>query len=142
MLAPSGGSCLFCPPCHATLGWPSSALGERALGSAPKFWVWGPKRGPWLARGCFLSDTDIDQLKRIMEVVGTPSPEVLAKISSEHVSWCLPLLVESQALCLCWSSLPLCWSSLLPLLVESQALSGRGWCGNVGTIWGTWDVVG
>ncbi|KAL6037395.1 hypothetical protein STEG23_003583 [Scotinomys teguina] len=27
---------------------------------------------------------DIDQLKRIMEVVGTPSPEVLAKISSEH----------------------------------------------------------
>nr|XP_039319231.1 mitogen-activated protein kinase 11 isoform X2 [Saimiri boliviensis boliviensis] len=26
----------------------------------------------------------IDQLKRIMEVVGTPSPEVLAKISSEH----------------------------------------------------------
>ncbi|EGW01042.1 Mitogen-activated protein kinase 11 [Cricetulus griseus] len=27
---------------------------------------------------------DIDQLKRIMEVVGTPSPEVLEKISSEH----------------------------------------------------------
>ncbi|XP_030671154.1 mitogen-activated protein kinase 11 isoform X2 [Nomascus leucogenys] len=26
----------------------------------------------------------IDQLKRIMEVVGTPSPDVLAKISSEH----------------------------------------------------------
>ncbi|XP_011382464.2 mitogen-activated protein kinase 11 isoform X1 [Pteropus alecto] len=26
----------------------------------------------------------IDQLKRIMEVVGTPSPEVLAKITSEH----------------------------------------------------------
>ncbi|XP_021114395.1 mitogen-activated protein kinase 11 isoform X2 [Heterocephalus glaber] len=26
----------------------------------------------------------IDQLKRIMEVVGTPSPEVLAKISSDH----------------------------------------------------------
>ncbi|KAL4834036.1 hypothetical protein H8958_015679 [Nasalis larvatus] len=61
-----------------------TALGERALGSAPKFWVWGPKRGPWLAGGCFLSDADIDQLKRIMEVVGTPSPEVLAKISSEH----------------------------------------------------------
>lgn len=34
----------------------------------------------------FLSQADIDQLKRIMEVVGTPSPEVLAKISSEHVS--------------------------------------------------------
>ncbi|KAK2121933.1 Mitogen-activated protein kinase 11 [Saguinus oedipus] len=30
------------------------------------------------------NQTDIDQLKRIMEVVGTPSPEVLAKISSEH----------------------------------------------------------
>ncbi|KAB1270361.1 Mitogen-activated protein kinase 11 [Camelus dromedarius] len=29
-------------------------------------------------------EEDIDQLKRIMEVVGTPSPEVLAKISSEH----------------------------------------------------------
>nr|KAF6496292.1 mitogen-activated protein kinase 11 [Rousettus aegyptiacus] len=28
----------------------------------------------------------IDQLKRIMEVVGTPSPEVLAKMTSEHVS--------------------------------------------------------
>uniref|UniRef100_A0A8C4RK85 mitogen-activated protein kinase n=1 Tax=Erpetoichthys calabaricus TaxID=27687 RepID=A0A8C4RK85_ERPCA len=27
----------------------------------------------------------IDQLKRIMEVVGTPSPELLQKISSEHV---------------------------------------------------------
>ncbi|XP_015424220.1 PREDICTED: mitogen-activated protein kinase 11 isoform X6 [Myotis davidii] len=35
-------------------------------------------------RGHFLSQADIDQLKRIMEVVGTPSPEVLAKISSEH----------------------------------------------------------
>lgn len=39
-----------------------------------------------MAHGCFLSLADIDQLKRIMEVVGTPSPEVLAKISSEHVS--------------------------------------------------------
>lgn len=28
---------------------------------------------------------DIDQLKRIMEVVGTPTPELLKKISSEHV---------------------------------------------------------
>lgn len=37
-------------------------------------------------RGCFLNWADIDQLKRIMEVLGTPSPEVLAKISSEHVS--------------------------------------------------------
>ncbi|RXM97303.1 Mitogen-activated protein kinase 11 [Acipenser ruthenus] len=32
------------------------------------------------------NQTDIDQLKRIMEVVGTPSPELLKKISSEHVS--------------------------------------------------------
>ncbi len=29
--------------------------------------------------------SDIDQLKRIMEVVGTPTPDVLKKISSEHV---------------------------------------------------------
>lgn len=29
---------------------------------------------------------DIDQLKRIMEVVGTPTPELLKKICSEHVS--------------------------------------------------------
>ncbi|KAL7982710.1 hypothetical protein Chor_010308 [Crotalus horridus] len=29
-------------------------------------------------------DADIDQLKRIMEVVGTPSSELLKKISSEH----------------------------------------------------------
>lgn len=43
-------------------------------------------RGLLLAGGRFLSLADIDQLKRIMEVVGTPSPEVLAKISSEHVS--------------------------------------------------------
>ncbi|XP_044796656.1 mitogen-activated protein kinase 11 isoform X4 [Bubalus bubalis] len=38
----------------------------------------------------------IDQLKRIMEVVGTPSPEVLAKISSEHL-W------TSWAGCWCWT---------------------------------------
>ncbi|XP_031963042.1 mitogen-activated protein kinase 11 isoform X2 [Corvus kubaryi] len=30
------------------------------------------------------NQTDIDQLKRIMEVVGTPSSELLKKISSEH----------------------------------------------------------
>ncbi|XP_072327504.1 mitogen-activated protein kinase 11-like isoform X3 [Scyliorhinus torazame] len=30
------------------------------------------------------NQTDIDQLKRIMEVVGTPSTELLKKISSEH----------------------------------------------------------
>jgi len=29
--------------------------------------------------------SDIDQLKRIMEMVGTPTPDVLKKISSEHV---------------------------------------------------------
>uniref|UniRef100_A0A8C8ZZL2 mitogen-activated protein kinase n=1 Tax=Prolemur simus TaxID=1328070 RepID=A0A8C8ZZL2_PROSS len=47
-------------------------------------WMHYNQTGPWLARGSFLSEVDIDQLKRIMEVVGTPSPEVLAKISSEH----------------------------------------------------------
>uniref|UniRef100_A0A4W3JZX8 mitogen-activated protein kinase n=1 Tax=Callorhinchus milii TaxID=7868 RepID=A0A4W3JZX8_CALMI len=31
----------------------------------------------------------IDQLKRIMEVVGTPCSELLKKISSEHVSFCV-----------------------------------------------------
>uniref|UniRef100_A0A8C7T7C9 mitogen-activated protein kinase n=1 Tax=Oncorhynchus mykiss TaxID=8022 RepID=A0A8C7T7C9_ONCMY len=30
------------------------------------------------------NQTDIDQLKRIMEVVGTPTPDLLQKISSEH----------------------------------------------------------
>uniref|UniRef100_A0A673Z2J2 mitogen-activated protein kinase n=1 Tax=Salmo trutta TaxID=8032 RepID=A0A673Z2J2_SALTR len=30
------------------------------------------------------NQTDIDQLKRIMEVVGTPAPDLLQKISSEH----------------------------------------------------------
>ncbi|XP_045434679.1 mitogen-activated protein kinase 11 isoform X2 [Pipistrellus kuhlii] len=39
----------------------------------------------------------IDQLKRIMEVVGTPSPEVLAKISSEH-PW------TSWGGCWCWTA--------------------------------------
>ncbi|XP_036167195.1 mitogen-activated protein kinase 11 isoform X5 [Myotis myotis] len=39
----------------------------------------------------------IDQLKRIMEVVGTPSPEVLAKISSEH-RW------TSWEGCWCWTA--------------------------------------
>lgn len=37
-------------------------------------------------KALFPGNDYIDQLKRIMEVVGTPSPEVLAKISSEHVS--------------------------------------------------------
>ncbi|XP_073070208.1 mitogen-activated protein kinase 11 isoform X3 [Manis javanica] len=55
---------------------------KQVLGSAPK--IWGPGKGLCLASGHFLSQADIDQLKRIMEVVGTPSPEVLAKISSEH----------------------------------------------------------
>lgn len=31
------------------------------------------------------ASSDIDQLKRIMEVVGTPTPDLLKKISSEHV---------------------------------------------------------
>ncbi|XP_073644117.1 mitogen-activated protein kinase 11 isoform X4 [Tursiops truncatus] len=35
-------------------------------------------------KALFPGNDYIDQLKRIMEVVGTPSPEVLAKISSEH----------------------------------------------------------
>ncbi|XP_015424218.1 PREDICTED: mitogen-activated protein kinase 11 isoform X3 [Myotis davidii] len=48
-------------------------------------------------RGHFLSQADIDQLKRIMEVVGTPSPEVLAKISSEH-PW------TSWEGCWCWTA--------------------------------------
>ncbi|KAM5250632.1 mitogen-activated protein kinase 11 isoform 2-T2 [Hipposideros larvatus] len=36
-------------------------------------------------KALFPGNDYIDQLKRIMEVVGTPSPEVLAKIASEHV---------------------------------------------------------
>nr|XP_012645001.1 mitogen-activated protein kinase 11 isoform X2 [Microcebus murinus] len=53
-------------------------------------------------KALFPGNDYIDQLKRIMEVVGTPSPEVLAKISSEHVSRCptshqLPLLIKRQA---------------------------------------------
>ncbi|KAK2494414.1 hypothetical protein MC885_013984 [Smutsia gigantea] len=55
---------------------------KQVLGNTPK--IWGPGKGLCLASGHFLSQADIDQLKRIMEVVGTPSPEVLAKISSEH----------------------------------------------------------
>ncbi|XP_054551940.1 mitogen-activated protein kinase 11 isoform X1 [Talpa occidentalis] len=35
-------------------------------------------------KALFPGNDYIDQLKRIMEVVGTPTPEVLAKISSEH----------------------------------------------------------
>ncbi|XP_027252043.1 mitogen-activated protein kinase 11 isoform X2 [Cricetulus griseus] len=35
-------------------------------------------------KALFPGNDYIDQLKRIMEVVGTPSPEVLEKISSEH----------------------------------------------------------
>uniref|UniRef100_A0A667FWR0 mitogen-activated protein kinase n=1 Tax=Lynx canadensis TaxID=61383 RepID=A0A667FWR0_LYNCA len=54
------------------------------LGQCPKVWDLGAGKGQLLASGHFLSQADIDQLKRIMEVVGTPSPEVLAKISSEH----------------------------------------------------------
>ncbi|KAJ8791848.1 hypothetical protein J1605_020570 [Eschrichtius robustus] len=61
-----------------------AAAGEQVLGSDPASGVWGPGESPCLAVGHFLSQADIDQLKRIMEVVGTPSPEVLAKISSEH----------------------------------------------------------
>ncbi|XP_065780559.1 mitogen-activated protein kinase 11 isoform X2 [Muntiacus reevesi] len=47
-------------------------------------------------KALFPGNDYIDQLKRIMEVVGTPSPEVLAKISSEHlwISW---------AGCWCWT---------------------------------------
>lgn len=71
-------------PCH--LGSLSRAVGGQVLGSVPEIWGLGPEKGSCLARGHFLSRADIDQLKRIMEVVGTPSPEVLAKISSEHVS--------------------------------------------------------
>ncbi|KAG8518002.1 Mitogen-activated protein kinase 11, partial [Galemys pyrenaicus] len=45
----------------------------------------GPRRGGASSgRGLVGAGPHIDQLKRIMEVLGTPSPEVLAKISSEH----------------------------------------------------------
>ncbi|GAB5574388.1 mitogen-activated protein kinase 11 isoform X1 [Prionailurus iriomotensis] len=57
---------------------------DSGLGQCPKVWDLGAGKGLLLASGHFLSQADIDQLKRIMEVVGTPSPEVLAKISSEH----------------------------------------------------------
>ncbi|KAF3815145.1 hypothetical protein GH733_017421 [Mirounga leonina] len=60
------------------------AVGEQVFGRAPRSGIGGPGKGVFLASRHFLSQADIDQLKRIMEVVGTPSPEVLAKISSEH----------------------------------------------------------
>nr|XP_045009075.1 mitogen-activated protein kinase 11 isoform X4 [Jaculus jaculus] len=70
---------------------PSSQEMTVSLGSIGPFlqgttvpWELGLERFNGWATGCFLSQIDIDQLKRIMEVVGTPSPEVLAKISSEH----------------------------------------------------------
>lgn len=51
---------------------------------------------------------DIDQLKRIMEVVGTPSSELLKKISSEHVSsqlhsvnWLSVVLSLTSTVCHC-----------------------------------------
>lgn len=69
-----------CAPCRAIVGSWSPAVGEQVLGSAQRSGIWRP------GSGHFLSQADIDQLKRIMEVVGTPSSEVLAKISSEHVS--------------------------------------------------------
>ncbi|XP_058164979.1 mitogen-activated protein kinase 11 isoform X3 [Dasypus novemcinctus] len=47
-------------------------------------------------KALFPGNDYIDQLKRIMEVVGTPSPEVLAKISSEH-PW-----ISSEG-CWCWT---------------------------------------
>uniref|UniRef100_A0A4X1ULS6 mitogen-activated protein kinase n=1 Tax=Sus scrofa TaxID=9823 RepID=A0A4X1ULS6_PIG len=47
-------------------------------------------------KALFPGNDYIDQLKRIMEVVGTPSPEVLAKISSEHL-W------TSWEGCWCWT---------------------------------------
>lgn len=68
------------------------------LGQCPKVWDLGAGKGLLLASGHFLSQADIDQLKRIMEVVGTPSPEVLAKISSEHVSHQLPAPSANHAL--------------------------------------------
>uniref|UniRef100_A0A8D0LQ92 mitogen-activated protein kinase n=1 Tax=Sus scrofa TaxID=9823 RepID=A0A8D0LQ92_PIG len=48
-------------------------------------------------KALFPGNDYIDQLKRIMEVVGTPSPEVLAKISSEHVSRRPPAPSADQA---------------------------------------------
>lgn len=83
------------PPCRLGLTVPS----YRRAGSwqCPRSWVWAPGEGPCPAAGPFLSQADIDQLKRIMEVVGTPSPEVLAKISSEHVSRRPPAPSADQA---------------------------------------------
>lgn len=88
----------FSAPCGPTLGSLTPAAGEQVLGSAPRSGIWGPGKGLFLASGHFLSRADIDQLKRIMEVVGTPSPEVLAKISSEHVSHQPPALLLTQLL--------------------------------------------
>ena len=85
-------------PLRATLGSLSPAAGEQVPGSDPTSGVWGPGESPCLAVGHFLSQADIDQLKRIMEVVGTPSPEVLAKISSEHVSHRSPAPSADQPL--------------------------------------------
>ncbi|XDB51099.1 hypothetical protein ABFV05_004715 [Capra hircus] len=65
----------------------------------------------------------IDQLKRIMEVVGTPSPEVLAKISSEHL-W------TSWAGCWCWtvtrgSAQPRPWHMLTSASTTTRRTSQR-----------------
>lgn len=77
-------------PFLAGLASSASRCRRAGLGQCPKVWDLGAGKGLLLASGHFLSQADIDQLKRIMEVVGTPSPEVLAKISSEHVSHQLP----------------------------------------------------
>lgn len=54
---------------------------------------------------------DIDQLKLILRLVGTPGAELLKKISSESVSWCLDCNYLP-----CWEPLPLpfCQSVLWP----------------------------
>lgn len=80
----------------------------------------GPGKGLFLASRHFLSRADIDQLKRIMEVVGTPSPEVLAKISSEHVSHHPPAPSANQA---------------------PGHSGGRGLWNRPGTMWETWITV-
>lgn len=82
-------------PHWATLGSLTPAVG---LGQCPKVWdLGGLGRVYSWPVGISLSRADIDQLKRIMEVVGTPSPEVLAKISSEHVSHHPPAPSANQA---------------------------------------------
>ncbi|MBW01521.1 Mitogen-activated protein kinase 12, partial [Eschrichtius robustus] len=79
------------------LGWRSAAsprLSEEGLGVGRLMETPPPTVDIWSV-GCIMAELlqgkalfpgndYIDQLKRIMEVVGTPSPEVLAKISSEH----------------------------------------------------------